>query len=188
MADIARIVSHFEPAQPVSLRYQAGDGSRRSPVGKSRRKLTCEMPSAEPTRQRCPCTFFLDRSGGHSRNGSDRLLASLDAIHEAALAGLKEHDRLVLAKNQMERRLRERRASSKLPDLLELAVSRPIVSTGMIQEMLKVSKQGALNLVGQLGLPERRAGESFGHGDCLIDLVCFTKLSNYPPMSLLPLA
>ncbi|WP_245487567.1 helix-turn-helix domain-containing protein [Mesorhizobium sp. M4A.F.Ca.ET.022.05.2.1] len=81
-------------------------------------------------------------------------MASLDAIHEAALAGLKEHDRLVLAKNQMERRLRERRASSKLPDLLELALSRPIVSTGMIQEVLKVSKQGALNVVGQLGLPE----------------------------------
>ncbi|MER9585877.1 helix-turn-helix domain-containing protein, partial [Mesorhizobium sp. M0276] len=89
-----------------------------------------------------------------ARNRGDRLLALLDAIHDAAVAGLKEHDRLVLAKSQMERRLRERRASSKLPDLVELVLSRPLVSTGMIQERLKVTKQGALNLVGELGLRE----------------------------------
>jgi hypothetical protein len=89
-----------------------------------------------------------------ARIRSDRLLAFVDAIQEAALTGLKEHDRLMLAKNQMERRLRERRASSKLPGLVELVLSRPLVSTGMIQETLKVSKQGALNLVGELGLRE----------------------------------
>jgi hypothetical protein len=88
------------------------------------------------------------------RNGVDRLLASVDAIHEMALAGLKQHDRLMLVKNQMERKLRNRRANSKLPDLVELVLSRPLVSTGMIQESLKVSTQGALNLVGELGLRE----------------------------------
>ncbi|BAB54976.1 hypothetical protein MesoLj131b_69200 (plasmid) [Mesorhizobium sp. 131-2-5] len=96
----------------------------------------------------------IPRERRRARNRSDRLLASLDAIHDAAAAGLKEHDRLVLAKSQMERRLKQRRASSKLPDLLELVLSRPIVSTGMVQEVLKVSKQGALNLVGELGLRE----------------------------------
>ncbi|MER9337622.1 RHE_PE00001 family protein [Mesorhizobium sp. M0293] len=94
------------------------------------------------------------RERRRARNRGDRLLALLDAIHDAALAGLKEHDRLVLAKNQLERRLRERRASSKLPDLVELVLSRPLVSTGMIQERLKVTKQGALNLIGELGLRE----------------------------------
>jgi Protein of unknown function (DUF1612)/HTH DNA binding domain len=94
------------------------------------------------------------RERRRARNRSDRLLAFLDAIHEAALAGLKEHDRLVLVKNQLARRLRARRTSSKLPDLVELVLSRPLVSTGMIQEMLKVSKQGALNLVGELNLRE----------------------------------
>jgi hypothetical protein len=89
-----------------------------------------------------------------ARKRSDRLLACLDAIHESAQIGLKEHDRLVLARNQMERRLRERRASSKLPDLVELVLSRPIVSTGIIQKTLKVSKQGALNLVAELSLRE----------------------------------
>ncbi|TIV47192.1 MAG: DUF1612 domain-containing protein, partial [Mesorhizobium sp.] len=96
----------------------------------------------------------IPRERRRARNRSDRLLALLDAIHEAALAGLKEHDRLTMAKNQMERRLRERRASSRLSDLVELVLSRPIVSTGLIQERLKVSKQGALNLVGELGLRE----------------------------------
>ncbi len=96
----------------------------------------------------------IPRERRRARNRNDRLLACLDAIHDAALAGLKEHDRLVMAKNQVERRLRERRASSKLPDLVELVLSRPLVSTGMIQERLKVTKQGALNLVSELGLRE----------------------------------
>ncbi|MER8472739.1 RHE_PE00001 family protein [Mesorhizobium sp. M1328] len=96
----------------------------------------------------------IPRERRRARNRSDRLLASLDAIHEAALVGLKEHDRLVMAKSQMERRLKQRRTSSKLADLVEFVLSRPIVSTGMIQEVLKVSKQGALNLVGELNLRE----------------------------------
>ncbi|MER8563204.1 RHE_PE00001 family protein [Mesorhizobium sp. M0578] len=96
----------------------------------------------------------IPRERRRARNRGDRLLALLDAIHDAAVAGLKEHDRLVLAKSQMERRLKQRRATSKLPDLVELVMSRPLVSTGMIQERLKVTKQGALNLVGELGLRE----------------------------------
>jgi hypothetical protein len=56
--------------------------------------------------------------------------------------------------NQMERRLRQRRTNSKLPDLVEFVLSRPLVSTAMIQDRLKISKQGAINLVGELGLRE----------------------------------
>ncbi|MDG4892704.1 RHE_PE00001 family protein [Mesorhizobium sp. WSM4976] len=96
----------------------------------------------------------IPRERRRARTRSDRILAWLDAIHESALAGLKEHDRLVLAKNQIERRLRKRRSSSKLPELVDLVLSRPLVSTGMVEERLKVSKQGALNLVGELGLRE----------------------------------
>jgi Protein of unknown function (DUF1612)/HTH DNA binding domain len=96
----------------------------------------------------------IPRERRRARTRSDRLLACLDGIHDAALVGLKEHDRLTMAKSQMERRLRERRASSRLPDLVELVLSRPLVSTGMIQDKLKVTKQGALNLVGELGLRE----------------------------------
>jgi Protein of unknown function (DUF1612)/HTH DNA binding domain len=96
----------------------------------------------------------IPRERRRARSRADRLLAVLDAVHEAANLGLKEHDRLTLAKGQMERRLGGRRASSRLPDLIVLALSRPLVSSGMIQQALKVSKQGALNLVGELGLRE----------------------------------
>ncbi|WP_245270462.1 helix-turn-helix domain-containing protein [Mesorhizobium ciceri] len=78
------------------------------------------------------------------------------------LAGLKEHDRLVMAESQMEGRLQERRVSSKLSDLIELELSRPLVSTGMVQKGLKVTKQGALNLVGELGLREMPGRGRFG--------------------------
>lgn len=96
----------------------------------------------------------IPRERRRSRSRADRLIALLDAVHEAANSGLKEHDRLMLAKGQMERRLGTRRTNSRLPDLIELVLSRPLVSSGMIQEALKVSKQGALNLVGELGLRE----------------------------------
>jgi Protein of unknown function (DUF1612)/HTH DNA binding domain len=96
----------------------------------------------------------IPRERRRARNRADRYVALLDAVHEAANLGLKEHDRLMLAKGQMERRVIERRSSSRLPDLIELVLSRPLVSSGMIQQALKVSKQGALNLVGELGLRE----------------------------------
>jgi len=54
----------------------------------------------------------------------------------------------------LERRLTKRRAGSKLPGLVELVLARPVASTGMIQTRLKVTRQGALNLVGELGLRE----------------------------------
>lgn len=82
-------------------------------------------------------------------------------IYEAASAGLKEHDRLLLAKGQMERVLRGRRANSKLPDLIELVLSRPLVSTSTIQEALDVSRQGALDPVGALSLHEMTGNASF---------------------------
>lgn len=89
-----------------------------------------------------------------ARDRTVRLLAMIDAISEAAGAGLKEHDRLVMARGQVERRLRNRRKSSKLPQLVELVMARPLVSTTMVQEELKLTKQGAINLISELGLRE----------------------------------
>jgi hypothetical protein len=42
----------------------------------------------------------------------------------------------MLAKNQMERRLKQRRSTSKLADLVEFVLSRPPLSTGVIQDLL----------------------------------------------------
>ncbi|MER8608758.1 RHE_PE00001 family protein [Mesorhizobium sp. M1233] len=83
-----------------------------------------------------------------------RLVAALGAFAEAAAAGLKEHDRLVMGKGQMERRLRNRRKNSSLPALIELVLARPLVSAGLIAAELKVSQRAALDLIAELGIRE----------------------------------
>ncbi|MBP2234034.1 hypothetical protein J2Z31_000524 [Sinorhizobium kostiense] len=83
-----------------------------------------------------------------------RLNAFLEAISATADLGLKELDRLSLARTQMEIRLRDRRSNSNLPKLLELVLSRPIVSSALISRQLGVTPRGALNLVRELGLRE----------------------------------
>lgn len=103
----------------------------------------------------------IPRERRRARNRTDRLLAWIDAMYEAAAAGLKEHDRLLLAKSQMERALRGRRASSKLPGLIDLVLSRPLVSTNMVQKALKISRQGALDLIGEISVREMTGKRSF---------------------------
>lgn len=86
-------------------------------------------------------------------------------MEETATLGMKEHDRLVQAKAQMERRLKGRRSNSKLPQLVDLVLSRPMVSSTMIEQELKVTQQGALNLVADLNLREmtgRRRFQAWG--------------------------
>ncbi|ABC93993.1 hypothetical conserved protein (plasmid) [Rhizobium etli CFN 42] len=83
-----------------------------------------------------------------------RLLAIVHGIIAAAELGLKEHDRLALARTMMERRLVGRRSSSNLPGLIELVMSRPLVSAGMVAETLKLTPLAALRIVEDLGLRE----------------------------------
>lgn len=94
------------------------------------------------------------REGRRSREKQVRLIATLDAITAAGELGLKEHDRLVLAKSQMQHRLVGRRHSSRLPQLVELVLSRPMVSTGMVVKALAVTPQAALRIVAELHLRE----------------------------------
>ncbi|WEZ85403.1 RHE_PE00001 family protein (plasmid) [Rhizobium sp. 32-5/1] len=89
-----------------------------------------------------------------NRDRETRLLAILAGITAAAELGLKEHDRLTLARQTMERRLIGRRTSSKLPEMIELVMSRPMVSTGMIVKAVGVTPQAAVRIVGELGLRE----------------------------------
>ena len=88
------------------------------------------------------------------RDQETRLLAILGGIIAAAELGLKEHDRLLLLRKMMERRLVGRRTSSKLPELIELVISRPLVSAGMIAKELAVTPRAALRIVEELGLRE----------------------------------
>lgn len=88
------------------------------------------------------------------RHRDMRLAAILDGLAAAVEFGLKEHDRLSLARTIMERKLAGRRTSSKLPALIELVMNRPLVSAGMVSETLDVTPQAALRIVGELGLRE----------------------------------
>ncbi|TLW96087.1 RHE_PE00001 family protein [Rhizobium sp. MHM7A] len=88
------------------------------------------------------------------RDREKRLLAIVGGLIAAAEIGLKEHDRLALARQMMERKLTGRRASSKLPELVELVMAQPLVSASMVVKTLGVTPQAARRIVGELGLRE----------------------------------
>ncbi|MBX4996115.1 hypothetical protein ABID08_006732 [Rhizobium binae] len=88
------------------------------------------------------------------RDRATRLLAIAHGCLAAAELGLKEHDRLTLAKTMMDRKLEGRRTSSKLPALVELVMAKPLVSAGMVAKTLEVTPQAARRIVLELGLRE----------------------------------
>ncbi|WP_077963378.1 RHE_PE00001 family protein [Ensifer adhaerens] len=89
-----------------------------------------------------------------SQDASTRWSAFLEAMTVTADLGLKELDRLSLAKTQMDMRIRDRRSNSSLPGLIELVLSRPIVSAALVAKHVGVTPRGALNLVRELGIRE----------------------------------
>lgn len=97
-------------------------------------------------------TIPVDRRRHRSREV--RLLAIADGLIAAAEIGLKEHDRLALARKMMERKLQGRRASSKLPELVDLVFATPLVHTGTVTRTLGVTPQAARRIVAELGLRE----------------------------------
>lgn len=96
----------------------------------------------------------IPRERRRSRSKTTRLVAALDAMSAAGDAGMKEVSRLTQAREQMQRRLRSRRSSSSLPGVIDLILSRPIVSATMIANELNVTQRGALNLIAELGVRE----------------------------------
>jgi len=86
----------------------------------------------------------IPRERRRSTNRLTRLLAFLDAMSASAESGMKEIARLAQAREQMARRLNGRRSSSSLPTVIELVLSRPIVSAPMIAKTAKVTQRGAL--------------------------------------------
>lgn len=88
------------------------------------------------------------------RDRETRLLAIAHGLVAAAEIGMKEHDRLALARTLMERKLEGRRVSSKLPELVDLVMAKPLVSAGMVAKTLDVTPQAARRIVLELGLRE----------------------------------
>ncbi|WP_150526631.1 RHE_PE00001 family protein [Roseibium sediminis] len=96
----------------------------------------------------------MPRERRRARDRSTRLIAFLDAMRAAAIAGMKDIDRLTLAKHQLERRAVGKRSNSSLPAAIELILSRPIVSAHMLAKAAGITPRGALNLVSALGVRE----------------------------------
>lgn len=94
----------------------------------------------------------IDRRRSPSR--MTRLLAILESMEETASTGLKEHDRLLAARAQLERRTANRRGHSRLPQLVDLVIARPVVSASLIAQELDITPQGALVLTKELNLRE----------------------------------
>ncbi len=97
-------------------------------------------------------TIPVDRRRHRSREV--RLSAIADGLIAAAEIGLKEHDRLALARKMMERKLQGRRTSSKLPELVDLVMATPLVHAGTVTKTLGVTPQAARRIVAELGLRE----------------------------------
>jgi hypothetical protein len=110
------------------------------------------------TRAHLACLNIGLRTIGRERrralDQTTRLIGFLDAATAAATAGLKEHDRLMLARAQLMHRLGDRRKTSHLPTLIDLVLARPLVSTTLIADELAISARAAQNLVLELGLRE----------------------------------
>ncbi|MFD1745448.1 RHE_PE00001 family protein [Rhizobium helianthi] len=88
------------------------------------------------------------------RKAEVRLGAFLRAIQISAEQGLKEHDRLLLAKQLLDRRLTGRRSSSRLPEVVKVVLSRPVVSTEMVAQAAQITQRAALRLIEELNLRE----------------------------------
>jgi hypothetical protein len=88
------------------------------------------------------------------RDPDVRLAAWISAIAAAAEQGLRDHDRWLQARYQLERRLVGRRLTSKLPRLIDLIMATPVASAGLIAAELGVTPRAAQTLVKDLGLRE----------------------------------
>lgn len=83
-----------------------------------------------------------------------KILFWLAAILSAAEQGLKDHDRWLLARATRAGKLKGRRGNSHLPQALDLALARPIVTAELLAQELKVSARAGQNLIAELGLRE----------------------------------
>ncbi len=115
---------------------------------RSRGKARCHLP--------CVNTGLraMQREQRRARDRGTRLVAFIEALSAGAAKGLDDHDRWMLARRQLERKLVDRRSTSKLPALIDFVMSRPIVSSGMVAKELSVTSRAAQDLVAELGLRE----------------------------------
>src|SRR6202048_487689 len=110
------------------------------------------------TRWHLPCLHdglkAIPRERRRPREYAARLAVQIEAMTAAAKSGLKHHDRWLNQRTLLARKLDGRRATSRLPALLDYVLARPVVSAGMIADELGITPRAAQNLVAELGLRE----------------------------------
>ncbi|TPV98779.1 MAG: hypothetical protein USCAAHI_01771 [Beijerinckiaceae bacterium] len=88
---------------------------------------------------------------GSAKTSVEQLQQALAIVEAAAREGLAQHDRLMLARQVLERKCKGRRENSKMPQLAVLLLNTPLVTAPMIAQELKISQQAAQNLIAELG-------------------------------------
>jgi hypothetical protein len=158
--DAVRRTSDLPPVLAAAIAVEAWDSiepSQHSPwLG--RLLVSTLLRSRGKARYHLPCLNTglraLTRERRRARDRSARLVAFIEAFSAGAAKGLEDHDRWILARRQLERKLVDRRSTSKLPALIDYVMSRPIVSSAMVAKELSVTPRAAQDLVGELGLRE----------------------------------
>ena len=81
----------------------------------------------------------------------ERLEGFCAVVEEAVAIGNKDLDRLILARELMGRVTKECRSNSKLPELVGLFLSRPLVTVPLAAKLLKVTPKAVDLMLAQLG-------------------------------------
>jgi hypothetical protein len=92
----------------------------------------------------------------------EKLEGFCQVLEEALSLAHKDLDRLILARELMSRVTRECRSNSKLPGLVELFLSRPLVTGPLAAKLLKVTPKAVDLMLTQLGgaLPRELTGRT----------------------------
>jgi hypothetical protein len=92
----------------------------------------------------------------------EKLEGFCQVIDEALAIANKDLDRLILARELMNRVTKECRSNSKLPGLVELFLSRPFVTVPLAAKLLKVTPKAVDLMLAQLGgaLPRELTGRT----------------------------
>ncbi|WP_414475631.1 RHE_PE00001 family protein [Microvirga sp. M2] len=92
----------------------------------------------------------------------EKLQGFCSVVEEAIVIGNRDLDRLILARELMQRVTKECRSNSKLPELVELFLSRPLVTVPLAAKLMKVTPKAVDLMLAQLGgaLPRELTGRT----------------------------
>ena len=93
------------------------------------------------------------RSGIAPSDYVPRLTFWLNAITDAAAAGVAEAQRLELARQMLERHTRGRRTSSKIHEAIDYVMGRPLVTANDLAGGLRITGMSARRLLEELSPP-----------------------------------